>query len=253
MNHELMPHLYENEWGHWLRRQYREYIRRATRIIAVSNKTKHDVVQIYGVDANLIDVVHLAADTTTFYPAIAGENWSPPARPYVLFVGGRYWYKSLERLLEAFRRLPDPEMELVLAGDLLSAHELDLVRQRGLENRVRVALHPSGEELRRLYIGCFAFVHHSLHEGFGIPLLEAMACGAPVAASDIEVFHEVSDSAAEYFDPTNPDAIAAAILAIGDPTRREQLVARGTDRVAQFSWDRCARATLAAYEAALAS
>jgi glycosyltransferase involved in cell wall biosynthesis len=251
MNHELLPQYYQWDGGQWLRRQYREYIRRATRVIAVSHCTKQDVVDIYGVDPAQIDVVHLAVNHQAFYPSAPEEAARERRRPYLLFVGMRHSYKNFAGLLEATRRLPRPELELVVAGSPWTDDERQMIQDLGVESRVRLVAHPDVGELRQLYSECEAFVFPSFHEGFGLPLLEAMACGAAVLASDTEIFREVCGAAALFFDPHDPDAIAESIMALTEGVRRAELAEEGRERAQQFSWDRCAAETVEAYRRAL--
>jgi glycosyltransferase involved in cell wall biosynthesis len=106
----------------------------------------------------------------------------------------------------------------------------------------------SDASLAALYIGATAFVYPSLYEGFGIPVLEAMTLGCPVLCSDSSSLPEVAGDAAEYFDPARTDSLRAALESVvGSATRRAELASRGRARAALFSWERCARETLAVY------
>jgi glycosyltransferase involved in cell wall biosynthesis len=261
MNHELYPERYANEWGDFLRARYREYVRRATWVIAVSQKTKADVIQFYGIDPTRVEVVHHAVDPEAFWPdrtpqalAFVREQLGQ-ARPYLLYVGGRGdWYKNFPALLEVFGAFgPRAGLALVVAGRPWTSAEAADLRRRGLGGAVRLVPHPTTDQLRALYGSAHAFVYPSVHEGFGIPLLEAMACGSPVLASDIAVFREVAGDAALFFDPADPGAIGGRIEDSLDPARREGLVARGLERVQLFSWEKCAEATHQVYLKALAA
>jgi len=258
MNHELYPEMYQSVWGEWLRKQYREYLTTATRIIAISEKTKKDVVHIYGVDPLIVDVVHLAIDRRRFRPERdpGRRRWlrdrAGVDEPYLLYVGLREAYKNFDGLLKALAQSPlCRQLILAVAGRPWHEKELALVRQLGLEGRVRLIENPSDEELRVLYSFAAAFVYPSRHEGFGIPLLEAMACGTPVLASNNEVFREVGGDAAIYFNPDEPADIARTFEAALDEPTREDYRQRGFVRLSRYSWDRCADQTYEVYQKAL--
>lgn len=260
MNHELYPELYADDRGCWLRRQYREYLGRATRIIAVSERTKRDIVRFYSLDSSIIDVVYHATDRAVYYPerdhaaltllrAAAGLT-----EPYLLYVGGRWTYKNFRTLLEAFAKSSLKEkLMLAVAGPAWSRSEVQQLQELGLEAYVRLIHNPLDADLRTLYSYASAFIYPSRHEGFGIPLLEAMACGTFVLASDTEVFREVAGDAAMYFDPDNATEMSRKLEAALDEPTRQEYIARGFDRIEQFSWDKCVDQTYEVYEKALAA
>ena len=255
MNHELFPELYESDWGMWLRKQYRTYLKRATRILAISQKTKKDIVDVYGIDEDMIDVVHLAASYDVFHPSGAslnganGTKTNSDREPYLLFVGMRGSYKNFRYTLHALRRLSN--MRLVVAGSEWRSQELELIESLGLKERVSLVVHPNREALRDLYCNSHAFVFPSLHEGFGLPLLEAMACGTVLLASDTEIFREIAGPAALYFDPYEPDSLCAVVESISNAALRDKHIELGLQQAAKYSWDRCAKETLAVYQKAL--
>jgi len=261
MNHELFPEHYDNEWGVFLRCRYREYARRATRIIAISQKTKDDVIRFYDIDPTRIDVVHLAAGRELFWPDRTPRSLAfvrdrlGLAGPYFLYVGGRQdWYKNFPALLEAFAASGlQTRMALVVAGRPWTSSEAASIRRLGLQDAVRLVPHPTTDQLRVLYSSAHAFVYPSLHEGFGIPLLEAMACGTLVLASDVDVFREVAGDAALFFNPVDPGAIGRSLASSVDPSCRDEHVARGFEQVQHFSWEKCADATYQVYQKTLAS
>jgi glycosyltransferase involved in cell wall biosynthesis len=259
MNHELFPQMYASDWGQWLRWQYREYLTRAARVIAISERTKRDIVRIYGLDPSVIDVVHLAIDRERFRPECDARQRdylrekAGLASPYLLYVGLRNDYKNFDGLLRALADSPLRErLTLAVAGRPWQEEELALVRRVGLEGRVRLIVNPSDEVLRALYSFAAAFVYPSRHEGFGIPLLEAMACGCPVLASDTEVFHEVAGDAVIYFSPDDPADIGRTFEAALDEPTREVFRERGFARIERYSWERCAEQTFEVYQKALA-
>jgi len=257
LNHELFPHLYREPFGQWLRRRYPVYLRRGRRIIAVSNATKRNIVEFYGIEPDLIDVVHLATDPTTFYVDRDEGRFEDLARqcgvsrPFVLYVGVHSSaFKNFSTLLAAMRRFDDRSLSLVVAGPPWNHKEEALVA--GLpEHLVRLVPNPDDATLRVLYSFATAFVYPSMAEGFGIPLLEAMACGTPIVGSDIDVFHEVAGDAAIYFKAEDADGLQRALERCLDARVADEYRSRGFRRVAEFSWDRTAAETYRVYEKAL--
>jgi glycosyltransferase involved in cell wall biosynthesis len=260
MNHETLLEYYRNDWGNWLRRQYRQYLQCATRIIAISNSTKRDITRIYGIPHEKIDVVHLAVDRGVFKPN--RENGTVHAQraaadsyaSYLLFVGIREGYKNFFRLLEGFALSSiRNSLYLVVAGPRWRPEELTQIQELGLESRVKLVSSPADTLLATLYSGALAFIYPSLGEGFGIPLLEAMACETLVLASDIPVFREVAGEAAIYFDPHNPEDIARVLEIAASGAERTDYICRGTHQAAKYSWDKCAEETYDVYRKALES
>ena len=246
MNHELLPELYRSDWGQWLRKQYREYLQRATRIVAVSAKTKSDIVRFYHIDPERIDVVHHGVDKSFFYPdrerSLSDMNISDgwPGR-YLLYVGMRQGYKNFSTLLRALADIPSALCAgVVVAGKEWKTSELAMIRTLGIEDRIHLVDGPTQDQLRRLYSSSLAFVFPSIHEGLGLPLLEAMACGTVVLAADTEVFREVAGDAALYFTPDNSDELAALVAKVNEARERDLLLQRSALRIQNFSWDRCA-------------
>ncbi|MBI4524937.1 MAG: glycosyltransferase family 4 protein [Deltaproteobacteria bacterium] len=260
MNHELFPEMYQGDWGMWLRSQYRAYLQHATRIIAISQKTKNDVMRFYGIPSTMIDIVYPAVNREVFRPEPENEPLEAlrmqigSSQPYLLYVGGRGGYKNFGGLLEGFAQSSlKNKLHLVVAGKPWRDPERERIHRLGLESRVCLVTHPSDERLRVLYSFAAAFVYPSFHEGFGIPLLEAMACGTPVLASDTAVFREVAGNAAVYFDPDNPADLTRVLeISLTDSVRAEY-VARGFEQAAKYSWEKCAEQTLCVYQKASAA
>jgi glycosyltransferase involved in cell wall biosynthesis len=212
----------------------RSVLRAATRVLAVSEFTKHDVAALAGVPEDRIDVAYNAADETVF--TTAGEA---AAGEYVLAVGTVEPRKNLPRLIEATGRLG---LELRIAG----AAGWGDVQVQG--PHVRWLGRPSDEELAVQLRGALCLAYPSLWEGFGIPVLEAMLCGTPVVTSRDSAMAEVAGVAAELVDPRDTDSIAAGIeRALG---RRDELRAAGLARSRAFGWRATADAVVASYERA---
>ncbi|MFQ3661823.1 MAG: glycosyltransferase family 1 protein, partial [Chloroflexaceae bacterium] len=167
--------------------------------------------------------------------------------PYFLYIGTIQPRKNLTRLIEAFAHAGPDDALLVIAGrrGWLSEPIVRRVAELGLTNRVRFPGYVPDADLPALLSGALAFVFPSLYEGFGMPVLEAMACGAPVLTSTTSALPEVAGDAALLVDPCDTDAIAAALRRLAaDAPLRASLRARGLVRAADFTWERCARKTL---------
>jgi glycosyltransferase involved in cell wall biosynthesis len=169
-----------------------------------------------------------------------------------LFVGGRAHYKNFARLLEAYagweRRF---EVALVCVGAPWQPDEQRRLQMLGLIGSVQLLDHVDDEQLCRLYNRALALVHPSLAEGLGIPLLEAMACGCPIVASDTPATREVAGETPIYFDPLDATACRRALDQIGLERRQSVRVDQGLRRAAQFSWERASRDTLQVYREAM--
>jgi glycosyltransferase involved in cell wall biosynthesis len=250
--HELQQHDRPDEVGR-AERLYRRWAydgsaRRADVTIAITHYLKDRLVEHLGLDADRVEVVHLGVDLERFDPAAGERDAEVRAglgleRRYVFYPANAWPHKNHTRLIEAFARVGDHELELVLAGQPYGRlPELQgLARRAGVGDRVRHVGHLSRDDLPAVYRGAQATVFPSLYEGFGLPPLEAMACGCPVASSLRHSLAEVCGAAALELDPEDPSSIAGAIEAVtSDHALRRRLVARGPDHAGGFSWRRAA-------------
>jgi glycosyltransferase involved in cell wall biosynthesis len=216
-------------------------VARANRVLAVSEWTKRDLVEHYGVAEEKIVVTPNGVDEI-FRP----NGRAPERPPYALFVGAIQPRKDPLTALEALRLLDD-DLGLVLVGPEKrgTAEVRTAVRRLGLESRVEFAGHVERDELAALYRGAACLVFPSRYEGFGLPVLEAMASGTPVVAASTGALPEIAGAAAVLVEPADPAALAGGIQqALAD---RERLVAAGLERAGLFSWSETARRTLAVY------
>ncbi|NTV65366.1 MAG: glycosyltransferase family 4 protein [Oscillochloris sp.] len=232
-------------------------LRAARLTIAISQATKDDLVRYYGADPARVRVVHHGLGTS-FQPVenpleiAAAQDRHGIAPRYLLYVGTVQPRKNLERLIGAFARVASlpalAGVQLVIAGvrGWLSEGIARCAIVHGLADRVHFSGYLPDEDLPTLLSGALAFVFPSLYEGFGMPVLEAMACGTPVLTSSTSSLPEVAGDAALLVDPIDTDAIAAGLVRlVSDPALRAELRARGLARAATFTWERCARETLA--------
>jgi glycosyltransferase involved in cell wall biosynthesis len=231
--------------------------RRARRIIAVSQATAADLNALLGVPAAKIDVVPsgpgIAPAATPLPEAELRATLGLGTGPLVLSVSARRPHKNLVRLIEAIGRIPDAELVLPGYPTAFDAELLDAARRAGVADRVHLCGWIDDAQLEGLYAAATCMAFPSLAEGFGLPVLEAMARDLPVACSGVSALPEVAGDAALLFDPDSTEGIAGALRSLlDDPALRARLIARGREQAARFSWDRTARETVASYERALA-
>jgi glycosyltransferase involved in cell wall biosynthesis len=236
-------------------------VRTAAHLLADSRATKGDLVRLYGADPGRITVAHLGIDPTIV--PVRDRNRLAEVRhkygiagPYVLYVGTLQPRKNLVRMIDAFARVPAAQREggdlqLVLAGKQGWLSEAILARPKalGIEDRVVCPGFVDDGDRAALYSGASLFVMPSLYEGFCMPVLEAMACGVPVACSNVSSLPEVAGDAALLFDPLATEMMATTMeRALKSEKLRRQMVQRGVERVGVFAWARCAEQVLAVLE-----
>jgi glycosyltransferase involved in cell wall biosynthesis len=214
---------------------------RADRVFAVSERTKRDLVERYGISERKIIVTPNGVDPI-FHP----NGSAPDVPPYALFVGGIQPRKDPLTAIEALA-LADGDLGLVIVGDEKRGGDevRSAVRRLGLEGRVQFIGYVEHEILASLYRGAACLVFPSRYEGFGLPVLEAMASGTPVVATTAGAVPEVAGDAAILVAPGDPAALADGVREA--LAKREQLVAAGLERARQFTWAETARRTLAVY------
>jgi len=235
--------------------------RKARHVLTVSECSRRDIIRAYGIPPERVTAVPLAPDPS-FTPVQDPEAVDAVKRRYDL--GGKYLLhvgsitprRNIGRLLEAFAavRRRAPGLTLALAGraEAPSPPVEVMIHRMGLGASVRAAGYVRQDELQALYSGAAAVVYPSLYEGFGLPVVEAMACGTPAVASSTSCFPEVAGDAALLVDPESAQAIEAGIWSVlTDGSLRAKLISRGLRRAAELTWGRTARETLAVYRRAL--
>jgi glycosyltransferase involved in cell wall biosynthesis len=238
-----------------------EIARRARFLITPSESARRDVARLFGIPAEKIRAIPHAPDDS-FRPRrdreslVKLEKRYGVRRPYLLYVGTLEPRKNLARAVTAFSRVAPrfPEHRFYLAGDL-GWQSKDLLRVLGtLPHRERIERlgYVAEEDLPALYSNAELFVYPSLYEGFGFPVVEAMACGVPVLTSDTSSLAEIAAGAAFLVDPLDLDAMTEAMeRGLEDAPARERVVRAGMARALSFSWERSTRETLSVYEEAL--
>lgn len=230
--------------------------RRARAIITYSDASRYDLQRLLRVASEQIFVVPLAADAM-FRPSTSVEIANVRValnlpNIYALYIGSNKPHKNLLRLIEAWAQI-QTDAVLIIAGvwDARYPQAKRLVAQRGLQARVLFRHNIPESALPALIAGARLFVFPSVHEGFGLPPLEAMACGTPVACATTSSLPEVVGDAAFVFDPFNVADIAYTLMTLLDNANlRFQLHAKGLEQAQQFSWERTARETMAVYKLA---
>lgn len=229
---------------------------RSDAIITISNKVKKDIVRYYGIPGDEISVVYHGVDRDLFYARDAQEvgaarkKYGLPAS-FVLYIASSLPHKNYERLLEAFSIVKKKQagLKLVLIGARDYGREAirKKIDELSLSNDVVFLGWLPFEDIPAIYSAADVFVFPSLHEGFGIPVLEAMACGVPVVCSGIEPLDEVAGDAAMLVDPYDSSSIAGGIgEVLEDREIRGRLVEKGLERASAFTWEKTAAATLKA-------
>lgn len=236
-------------------------VQKAARVITVSHHASEEIQRIYGIPRSKIAVTYLATgapDTASLRrlmdPASVVRGKYSLHRPYLLFVGQVRPHKNLARLILAFSsflRASGEDIDLVIAGKPYSGYTEPqvLVERLGLRDRVRFLGFVPEPDVWALYHEALALAYVSLYEGFGLPMLEAMNLGIPVIASQTTCLPEIAGDAALYVDPHSTEEILGALRLVSrDDNLRQELIARGRERVRQFSWRATAESTLSVYE-----
>lgn len=257
----LVPIAWKAEHAKRFGKDLRRY-RRAARVVAISDRSKRDLVDILGVDAAKIDVVHNGVDLSRFAQPTPGDDEARRARlglgrrPYVVYVGACDWRKNLAGLFAAVRRARrDVDLEVVWAGRLerSEAQRMDrLAREAGVGESLRRLGFVADADLGAVYRGAVAHAFLSRLEGFGLTVVEAMASGCPVVVGRGSATDEIAGDAGIIVDPDDVEGAAAAIVALArDPSERTRRIELGRERARHFARARMARGYVESYLRAL--
>jgi len=217
-------------------------LERSTQIIAISQNTKRDILKFYPkISEEKISVIY------------HGTSWDiledKERQSYILFTGDRTFYKNFNNFIYAVAPLLEKyNLQLKCTGKPFTNSENDLLKQQKIFDRTSVQF-ANEEELKELYANALCFVFPSLYEGFGIPILEAFACGCPLILSNTSCFPEIAGDAGIYFEPKSVDNMREKIeIVICSESLRKTLASKGFERLKAFSWQKCAEQTAKVYE-----
>ena len=245
MIYELFPDMFD---GDNTASQKKKVIESATKIIAISENTKIDIIKLYDIDPEKIEVIPLA---TSLQIPISDISLNLPKR-YILFVGNRGYYKNFSFFIKSISSLLDEEKDLYLicaGGGVFLEDDMRLLDELKIKKKVLHYPIINDSTLSLLYQKAILFIFPSLYEGFGIPVLEAFSCGCPVAASNISSLPEVGGDAVIYFDPNNSDSIQKVVdNIVHNKSLQDSLRIRGYQRLKLFSWEKTALNTKKVYD-----
>ena len=248
--HERYPELFPDVKKVLWARQW--MLPRVDAIICVSESCRQDLLQFYNLDPAKTRVIRHGLSPLPRSAQAAANLRGRLRRDYVLYVGMRAAFKNFAGLLKAFHetKLHRSLDLLVLGGGPLTAQEKALIASLEMSDCVTCLPIISDELLAEAYAGAKLFVYPSLNEGFGFPPLEAMSLGCPVLASRVSSIPEVCQDAPFYFDPADQDSFNRELVrAMSDQAARKQVIKRGREVAAQYSWEKCGQETLALYRA----
>lgn len=261
MQHEFYPEYFSTAERYFRAKNYRPSAQRSTRIIASANFTKECLVERYGIPEEKIDVLYVGygseykvIDDGTFIEKIRTKYGLK--KPFLYYPAATWPHKNHGTLLAALKILKETngfDGELVLTGIARQSHAelLGEIDRSGLSGAVRILGYLPGEDLPGIFNLAKMMVFPSLFEGFGIPLVEAMACGCPVACSRATCLPEIIGGAGITFDPASPGDVAEKIWSIwSNSAQREDMRRLGLERVKNFDWRETARRTIQVYERA---
>lgn len=246
MIYERFPDLFTGAGSDRFREERKRCVLAADAVLCISDATRRDVRELYGMDGDRLHVVHLAC-SDVFRPLPTQEG--DAGAPFFLYVGSRAHYKNFQGLLDAYSKWSGRSgVKLLAVGPAWTPEEGRRLDELGISGRVEVLTDVRDEALCALYNQATAFIYPSLYEGFGIPLLEAMACGCPVIASRIPSTVEIAGDCPIYFEVPQPDSLLEALNTAVTEGRESMRARMGLEHAEQFSWEKSALGTLNVYQ-----
>lgn len=231
--------------------QKRLLVEKATKVIAISQSTKKDLMELFGTEESKIEVVYLG---NSMFPNSFEDKSIDIPKKYILFVGSRGAYKNFDRFISSISKMLNTDESLFVicvGGGKFSTQELENFSSLNITNQVK-QYNLDDDTLANLYKNAQLFVFPSLYEGFGIPVLESFACGCPLVCGDTSSLPEVAGDAAQYFDPYSKESIREAVeKVLASNELQNELREKGTKRLELFSWKHTAIETKKVYESIL--
>lgn len=258
--HDIIPHVFPDKYLSnileriWYELAIRVSINRSDKILTISNFSKEELIRHYDVDSSKIEIVSLAyneafrkIEETSMLNDVK-ERYRLHKK-YILAIGGSEYRKNIQRLINVYLENFRDNYELIVVGG--KWRDIDLAKKYQGEN-IRFITGVPEEDLIAIYNMASVFVFPSFYEGFGIPVLEGMACGVPVITSNVSSMPEVGGDAAIYFNPYDEKDMAEKIkMVLDDKQLREEMILKGLEKVKEYSWEKCAKETLKIYEEVL--
>jgi glycosyltransferase involved in cell wall biosynthesis len=255
-HHDVIPEKFPEQYASldgFTKEQKQKVLDKAAKIIAVSENTKQDLIDIFNISSDKIEVIYHSTHFSTFKPTQGFDINTP--KKFLLYIGNRENYKNFDFFVKSIATLlkNDADLHLVCGGNgKFTDAEENLFKSLGVNNKIIHQEIPNDDVLYRLYQKADAFVYPSLYEGFGIPILEAFACGCPVILSNCSCFPEVAQNAAIYFEPNDEQDIESQVRKVlNDENLRTDLVNKGYERLKDFSPEITAKKTLEVYKSVL--
>ncbi len=254
LSYIYFPELFNKKDLYQLQNWSKYSIKNAAAIFTISNSSRNDIIKEYAVDSGKIHPTYLGIKNNESIKNYSMEDLRKKfgiESDYILFVGTLQPRKNIVKLIEAFSKLKNNKLNLIIVGkkgwqyaDILSAPA-----KYGVGEKVKFLDFVADEDLPSLYKNALCFALPSLYEGFGLPVLEAMKYGCPVVASNVSSLPEAGGDAALYFDPNNPLDIANTLQKVIDSSSlREEMIKKGYNQIKKFSWEKTAKETLSVLE-----
>lgn len=239
---EYLPSMHQLKQRLYLKWITHYQLKSATLLIAPSKATKEDLVKQVGVDPKKIEVVYEGIDTNLFKPTKSDTKYNS-LKPYYIFVGTIQPRKNLDRLIKAFSKTTGANLVIAGSKGWLSEAIYKLPKKLGIADRVKFLGRVEEKDLPALYSEALALTFPSLFEGFGLPILEAQACGCAVLTSNTSSMPEVGGKGAVYVNPSSVEDIMRGMIKMNNQDTRNKLIRLGFENIKRFSWEKCAKET----------